>query len=61
VFAEVRRVLAPHGTLWLNLGDSYNAYNGNRGGPAGPLKGAGSTGWHDAATYRPASGSPRPG
>lgn len=31
VFAEVRRVLAPAGTLWLNLGDSYNAYNGNRG------------------------------
>jgi DNA modification methylase len=23
VFAEVRRVLRPHGTLWLNLGDSY--------------------------------------
>ena len=23
VFREVRRVLAPHGTLWLNLGDSY--------------------------------------
>jgi DNA modification methylase len=25
VFREVRRVLAPHGTLWLNLGDSYAA------------------------------------
>lgn len=23
VFAEVRRVLADHGTLWLNIGDSY--------------------------------------
>jgi DNA modification methylase len=23
VFQEVRRVLRPHGTLWLNLGDSY--------------------------------------
>jgi DNA modification methylase len=23
VFREVRRALAPHGTLWLNLGDSY--------------------------------------
>lgn len=23
VFAEVRRVLSPRGTLWLNLGDSY--------------------------------------
>ena len=31
VFREVRRVLADDGTLWLNLGDSYNAYNGNRG------------------------------
>src|SRR5690606_14776859 len=31
VFREVRRVLRRDGTLWLNLGDSYNAYNGNRG------------------------------
>jgi site-specific DNA-methyltransferase (cytosine-N4-specific) len=31
VFAQVRRVLADDGTCWLNLGDSYNAYNGNRG------------------------------
>ncbi len=31
VFAEVRRVLRPDGTLWLNLGDSYNAYNGGAG------------------------------
>lgn len=23
VFSEVKRVLAPHGTLWLNIGDSY--------------------------------------
>lgn len=30
VFREVRRVLAPHGTLWLNLGDSY-AGNGTTG------------------------------
>lgn len=30
-FREVRRVLRPDGTLWLNIGDSYNAYNGNRG------------------------------
>lgn len=30
VFAEVRRVLADDGTLWLNLGDSY--YSG-RGAP----------------------------
>lgn len=31
VFREVRRVLRGDGTLWLNIGDSYNAYNGNRG------------------------------
>ena len=24
VFSEVRRVLTPEGTLWLNIGDSYN-------------------------------------
>lgn len=34
VFREVRRVLCSDGTLWLNLGDSYNAYNGNRGSSA---------------------------
>lgn len=33
VFAEVRRVLADDGTLWLNLGDSY--YSG-RGAPTQP-------------------------
>lgn len=31
LFAELKRVLADDGTLWLNLGDTYNAYNGNRG------------------------------
>lgn len=31
IFREVRRVLRGDGTLWLNLGDTYNAYNGNRG------------------------------
>jgi len=31
LFSELRRVLADDGTLWLNIGDSYNAYNGNRG------------------------------
>lgn len=31
VFREVRRVLKPDGTLWLNLGDSY-AGGGNGGG-----------------------------
>lgn len=32
VFGEVRRVLKPEGTLWLNLGDSYA---GSRQGPQG--------------------------
>jgi DNA modification methylase len=33
VFAEVRRVLAEDGTVWLNLGDSYaNASGGTSGG-----------------------------
>ena len=31
IFSEVKRVLRDDGTLWLNMGDSYNAYNGNRG------------------------------
>ena len=31
IFHEVKRVLKPHGTLWLEVGDTYNAYNGNRG------------------------------
>lgn len=31
VFREVRRVLRADGTCWVNIGDGYNAYNGNRG------------------------------
>lgn len=31
VFRAVRRVLRDDGTLWLVLGDSYNAYNGGAG------------------------------
>lgn len=34
VFREVRRVLRPDGTLWLNLGDSYSG-SGMTGGTAG--------------------------
>jgi DNA modification methylase len=34
VFSEVRRVLKPDGTLWLNLGDSY-ANDGKWGGATG--------------------------
>lgn len=32
VFREVRRVLRPDGTLWLNIGDSYAGSWGNYGG-----------------------------
>ena len=35
VFREVRRVLKDNGTLWLNLGDSYNANDGNAGPTSG--------------------------
>ena len=31
VFRELKRTLTADGTLWLNIGDTYNAYNGNRG------------------------------
>jgi DNA modification methylase len=31
VFAEVRRVLKPAGTLWLNIGDCYNGSGKNNG------------------------------
>ena len=30
IFREVRRVLKDDGTLWLNIGDSYNGYKGNK-------------------------------
>jgi DNA modification methylase len=35
IFREVRRVLRPDGTLWLNMGDSYNG-SGGAGGDYGP-------------------------
>lgn len=38
VFREVRRVLRPDGTLWLNLGDAY-AGSGRGGNPAGAPSG----------------------
>ncbi len=31
IFAEVRRVLRDDGTLWINIGDSYNAQSVNTG------------------------------
>lgn len=41
VFAEVRRVLADDGTLWLNIGDSYSSSGGMSG--VGPNALVGST------------------
>ena len=35
LFAEVRRVLADDGTLWLNIGDSYSGSWGNQGRKSG--------------------------
>ncbi len=40
VFREVRRVLRDDGVLWLNLGDSYNAYNGGAGPSSSLSRGA---------------------
>ena len=37
VFMEVHRVLKPNGTLWLNIGDSYNG-SGGKGARANGLK-----------------------
>ncbi len=38
VFRDVRRVLRADGTIWLNLGDTFNAYNG-AAGPGSKLSG----------------------
>jgi DNA modification methylase len=61
VMAEVRRVLRPDGTLWLNLGDSYAA-NGaktlgrndagrNIGGRGGNTEGSGNPGRQGTARF----------
>ena len=36
IFSEVKRILVPDGTLWLNLGDAYNS--GRNGGHPGGKK-----------------------
>jgi DNA modification methylase len=43
IFRETRRVLRKDGTLWLNLGDSYNAYNGGAGPSSSLSQGAQTT------------------
>jgi site-specific DNA-methyltransferase (cytosine-N4-specific) len=48
LFAEVRRVLADDGTLWLNIGDSYSAGNGTKSnGPQQSRNGQGVVGPRD--------------
>jgi DNA modification methylase len=48
VFREVRRVLKPSGTLWLNIGDSYNAGTGGRQ-PSRNIEKAGDVGYWQKA------------
>ena len=45
VFAEVRRVLADDGTLWINLGDSYYSGRGNPGPNSADEKNPARRGW----------------
>ena len=40
VFREVKRVLTKDGTCWINIGDSYNAYNGGAGPSSSISRGA---------------------
>lgn len=60
LFAEVRRVLADDGTLWLNIGDSY-AQSGsqrNRNGVGGSLAGPSPTGGEQYGFTRQQYGVP---
>lgn len=56
VFREARRVLADDGTLWLNLGDSYQSSGGMEG--VGPNAQVGSTKQQATGRTRPRSGLP---
>lgn len=51
VFREVRRVMKPDATLWLNLGDSYAAQRGGTAMPAETLAG-GEGGYGDRNAHR---------
>lgn len=48
LFAEVRRVLAHDGTMWLNVGDTYVNSGKGTGGMAKSTLGSGP--WHSAST-----------
>lgn len=56
LFAEVRRVLTDDGTLWLNIGDSYQSSGGKEG--VGPNALVGSTRRQESGRTRPTSGLP---
>lgn len=56
LFAELRRALADDGTLWLNLGDSYQSVGGMEG--VGPNAKVGSTKRQASGRTRPTSGMP---
>lgn len=47
VFSEVRRVLRPDGTCWVNIGDSYAA--GGRGGGGSYMNDRGDSSWQGKA------------
>lgn len=46
VFSEVYRVLKQEGTLWLNIGDSYNGYKGNANSKYNDSEYVGGKGFH---------------
>lgn len=52
VFREVRRVLRPDGTCWLNIGDSYAASRGGSDMPAQTVHGGGTNGADNLETRR---------
>jgi len=52
VFQQVKRVLRPDGTLWLNIGDSYAASRGGSDMPAQTVHGGGSNGADTLETRR---------
>lgn len=49
VFEEVRRVLRPEGTLWLNIGDSYNNRTRVRTSSHKPIVAGDRKSWADSA------------
>lgn len=53
VFREIKRILTPDGTLWLNLGDSYvSAPTGSRGKCTGDKYGFGKNHKHSEAALK---------